>query len=180
MNSFISWIGGKKLLRKTILEMMPKDGYNKYVEVFGGAGWVMFGREFPNKQVEIFNDMDGNLINLWRCVKHHCDELQRELDWLLVSREQFFDAKAQLDTQGLTDIQRAARFYFLIRTSFGSDRRSFGTAPKPLNKSIDYLQEVNSRLERVVIEQKDFANLIKVYDGKDTFFYLDPPYYGTE
>ena len=44
MNSFISWIGGKKLLRKHILELFPEE-YSRYIEVFGGAGWVLFGDE---------------------------------------------------------------------------------------------------------------------------------------
>lgn len=44
MNSFISWIGGKKLLRKQIIKQFP-DNYERYVEVFGGAGWVLFGKE---------------------------------------------------------------------------------------------------------------------------------------
>jgi DNA adenine methylase len=105
MNSFIAWIGGKKLLRKAILERFPDPSeYDRYIEVFGGAGWVLFGKE-PNKQLEVFNDIDENLINLYRCIKYHCGELQKELEWFIVSREQFFDAKAQMDVRGLTDIQ---------------------------------------------------------------------------
>ena len=47
MDSFISWIGGKKLLRKKILEAFPDEGtYSRYIEVFGGAGWVLF-KSFP-------------------------------------------------------------------------------------------------------------------------------------
>ena len=42
MNSFIAWIGGKKLLRKEIVKRFPEEGFTRYVEVFGGAGWVLF------------------------------------------------------------------------------------------------------------------------------------------
>ena len=42
MNSFIAWIGGKKLLRKEIVKRFPEVGFTRYVEVFGGAGWVLF------------------------------------------------------------------------------------------------------------------------------------------
>ncbi|MDU3286328.1 DNA adenine methylase, partial [Enterocloster bolteae] len=46
MNSFISWIGGKKLLRKTILEQFPESGtFDRYIEVFGGAAWLLFYKE---------------------------------------------------------------------------------------------------------------------------------------
>lgn len=177
MNSFISWIGGKKLLRKAIIERFPSN-VERYIEVFGGAGWVMFGKE-PS-MLEVWNDVDSNLVNLYRCIKYHCTELQRELDWLTVSREQFFDAQAQINIAGLTDIQRAARYFLIIKISFGSDRRTFGNARKNLNSSIEYLPEIQERLKNVVIEHKDFENLIKVYDRPTSLFYLDPPYYGTE
>lgn len=179
MNSFISWVGGKKLLRKTILSMMPK-AYDRYIEVFGGAGWVLFGREFDSKVMEVFNDNDSDLVNLWRCVKHHPAELERELQWLLLSRETFKDTLTQMSAEGLTDIQRAARYFYLIKASFGSTRRTFATAPRAFANSIDYLSEVHQRLEKVVIEHKDFADLIKVYDRPTALFYLDPPYYEAE
>ena len=63
MNSCIGWIGGKRALRKQIIELFPED-IGRYIEVFGGAGWVLFGKERKEKQLEVFNDMDGNLINL--------------------------------------------------------------------------------------------------------------------
>lgn len=44
MNSFISWIGGKKLLKRKIMEQFPKN-FDRYIEVFGGAGWVLFDKE---------------------------------------------------------------------------------------------------------------------------------------
>lgn len=180
MNSFIAWIGGKKLLRKNIIKMFPEEKeIDRYIEVFGGAGWVLFGKE-PSRHLEVYNDVDSNLVNLYRCIKYHCEALQEELDWLLISREQFFDCKNQLDTRGLTDIQRAARYLFIIKISFGSDRRTFGTNKKNLANTIEYLPQIKDRLKNVVIENKDFESLIKVYDRPGALFYLDPPYVGTE
>ena len=77
MNSFICWIGGKKLLRKDIINNFPSDA-ERYIEVFGGAGWVLFGKE-PHKLV-VFNDIDGELINLYRCIKYHPEALQKNLN----------------------------------------------------------------------------------------------------
>lgn len=128
----------------------------------------------------MFNDIDSNLVNLYRCIKYHCEALQRELEWLLVSREQFLDSKSQLETRGLTDIQRAARYLQLIKISFGSDRRTFGTNKKNFANTIEYLPEIKERLKNVVIENKDFESLVKVYDRPKALFYLDPPYVGTE
>ncbi|MDE7425562.1 MAG: DNA adenine methylase [Lachnospiraceae bacterium] len=180
MNSFISWIGGKKLLRKRILEEFPEQEiYNRYIEVFGGAGWMLFSSD-RHAKMEVYNDVNGNLINLFKCTKYHPEALQKELEYTLMSREQFFDAKEQIDTRGLTDIQKAARFYILIKESFGTDLRSFGVRPKNIENAIDYISTVSKRLNNVVIENQDFERILKTYDKKDALFYLDPPYYETE
>lgn len=71
MDSFISWIGGKKLLRKRVVEEFPDSNtYDRYVEVFGGAGWVLFSKD-KHAEMEVYNDANGNLVNLFRCVKYH-------------------------------------------------------------------------------------------------------------
>ena len=180
MNSFISWIGGKKLLRRRILEEFPEQGtFGRYIEVFGGAGWVLFASE-RHANIEVYNDVNGNLVNLFRCTKYHPEALQKELEFALMSREQFFDAKEQMKTQGLTDIQRAAKFYILIKESFGSDLRSFGVRPKNMANAIDYILTVSKRLNTTVIENQDFERILKTYDKEEALFYLDPPYYETE
>lgn len=180
MNSFISWIGGKKLLREKVIEQFPgADEYDRYIEVFGGAGWVLFAKD-KHADMEVFNDANNELINLYRCVKYHSEELQKELEWSFVSREQFFDCREQINVRGLTDIQKAARFYLLIKNSFGSDLRSFGVRGRNLDNSIEYLSVVKERLKKTVIENKDFESLIKTYDRDKALFYLDPPYYEAE
>ena len=116
MNSFIGWIGGKRALRNEILQRMPAD-IGRYIEVFGGAGWVLFGREPSSKVMEVFNDYDAELVNIYRCIKYHPDALQHELDMLPDAREVFFDCLAQEQVRGLTDIQRAARRPALEQTA---------------------------------------------------------------
>ena len=180
MNSCIGWIGGKRALRKAILERFPTDKVGRYIEVFGGAGWVLFAKEKQSGQLEVYNDIDGNLVNLFRCVKYHCGEVQRELDWMLASREQFFDCLEQVEMRGLTDIQRAARFFYTVKISFGCDRRTYATSAKTIDNAAAYLEKVKERLRGVNIEHKDFADLIRVYDRKNALFYLDPPYMGAE
>jgi DNA adenine methylase len=178
MNSFIGWIGGKKLLREAIVKRFP-DNIGRYIEVFGGAGWVLFYRE-RHAELEVYNDSNGDLVNLFRCVKYHCGELQRELSNMLNSRELFEDFKTQCYTRGMTDIQRAARFFMIVKTSYGSDARSYGCVKKDVSVMAQYLTKIQERLSNVVIEHKDFESLIKVYDKPDALLYLDPPYYGTE
>jgi DNA adenine methylase len=166
------------------MEHFPKKAPERYIEVFGGAGWILFSRE-QHAPLEVFNDLDGHLINLYRCVQHHCGELQREL--LLGgsqippnSRELFFDYLAQLNVQGLTDIQRAARYFYVIRASFGADRRTFSCHKAALMSAIERLPEIQERLQNVVIENRDFELLMKTYDRVNALLYLDPPYYKAE
>lgn len=67
-----------------------------------------------------------------------------------------------------------------MRLSFGADGKSFGCSKKPLYRSKDYLSVISDRLKNVLIEKKDFEDLITVYDRRNSFFYLDPPYHTTE
>ena len=105
MNSFISWIGGKKLLRDEIIARFPEQ-YGRYIEVFGGAAWVLF-RKDRHAPMEIYNDANSDLVNLFRVAKFHAGELARQLDLMFMSREMFCEVR---DSVGVTDIQRAARF----------------------------------------------------------------------
>lgn len=168
------------MLRKAILERFPTDEVGRYIEVFGGAAWVLFAKEKKANQLEVYNDINSNLVNLFRCVKYHCGELQRELEWMLTSREQFFDCMAQNQVRGLTDIQRAARFFYVVKISFGSATQTYATSSKQIDNTVEYLGKVQERLRGVSIENKDFADLIRVYDRPTALFYLDPPYVGTE
>lgn len=178
MKSFISWIGGKHLLKKEIIKRFPNEKFNKYVEVFGGAGWVLFEKD-KNSHIEIYNDSNGELVNLFRCAKYHCEELQRELEFILNSRE-IFEGYKNLKSCCQTDIQRAARFFMLIKFSFGSKAENFGCSKRDGISMVQYLKDINERLKSVVIENKDFETIINTHNKIDTLFFLDPPYYGTE
>lgn len=179
INSFISWIGGKKALRKELTDRFP-IGFDKYIEVFGGAAWLLF---FNSKvaDTELYNDYDSSLVNLFRCVKYHPDELQKEVDFILPSREDFNEyKKLEKADAGWTDIQRAARFYQLIKFSYGAGRKSFGTRGMNPDNVTATLRQAHRRLSRVIIENKDFEDLIRLNDSPTMFFYCDPPYFEAE
>lgn len=179
MDSFIGWIGGKKLLRKEVVGRFPETGFKKYIEVFGGAGWVLFHKD-RHAEIEIYNDINSELVNLFKCIKYHCQELQRELGFMLNSRELFNEFKQCYNVVGMTDIQRAARFFMLIKTSYGADKKSYGCVKKDIGVMTMYLSDIEKRLSKVIIENKNFDKLIISCDRQDALFYLDPPYYGTE
>ena len=180
MNSFIGWVGGKKALRGTIIDMFPSPMSGRYVEVFGGAGWVLFGKEKETQQMEVFNDIDSDLINMYRCIQNHQEEFNRQFEFVLFAHETFDTYKEDLARGGLTDIQRAARYFYLIKNSFGCRKVSYATRPRSIEHALKRLSEVKERLRGVLIENRNYDDLIKLYDSDDTLFYLDPPYHGTE
>lgn len=177
MDSFIAWIGGKKLLRKEICNRFPEN-FNKYIEVFGGAAWVLFYKD-KHAEFEVYNDINGNLVNLFKCVKYHPAAFQEEFEFVLNSREVFSNFKELYQCSALTDIQRSARYLYIIKASYGSNCRNFGAKPRDITNA-EYLKEVKERLKRVCIENKSFDRLILQYDRQETLFYCDPPYYGSE
>lgn len=176
MKSFIPWIGGKSLLAKKITELFPND-IDRYIEAFGGGGSVLFSKEH-HAPLEIYNDANSNLVNLFRCIKYHRSELQREINGYINAREVFSDIKERLNMDSFTDIQRAAMFYVMIKISYGAVGRTYGCNKK--NLSADYLEKIEERLKNVVVEHKDFENLIQVYDRQNALVYCDPPYHKTE
>ena len=181
MNSFMSWVGGKKALRDEVVRRFPIE-YQTYVEVFGGAGWVLFHKE-PGRDKEVWNDYNSNLVNLYRCVRGNSGKLKKKLTYVLNSREDY-DWLAKLHRKGIfprfRDYDRAAKFYQMIRQSYASNLGSFGAMPHSMWKDFPQIDMAARRLQTVVIEHQDFEVLIKHYASPKTFFYCDPPYYATE
>ncbi len=64
MKSFIPWVGGKSLLTKKIVSLFSDD-IDWYIEVFGGGGLVLFYKE-NHAKLEVYNDFNSNLVNLFR------------------------------------------------------------------------------------------------------------------
>lgn len=177
------WIGGKSRLRKQIIDLLPI--HSCYVEVFGGAGWVLLGK--PPSSVEIFNDIDQELISFFRVVKERPHELIESFKWDLVSRSEF-ERLAQLDTTTMTEFERAHRFYYLIMAAWGGELNypRLQTAihdaghGNRLIGALKHLEErllpVHQRLSTVIIECLDWRTCINRYDREGVVMYLDPPY----
>ena len=181
MNSFMSWVGGKKALRDAVLARFPPY-YERYIEVFGGAGWILFHKP-PDMDFEVYNDFNSNLVNLYRCVRNNPNKLKYKLRYVLNSREDFdwisMLHKKQLFPK-LRDYDRAAKFYQLVRYSYASGLDSFGSQPHSIWSDFPMIDMAARRLQKVIIENKDFEKLIRQYDRPVSFFYCDPPYFATE
>jgi len=178
----LSWLGGKSQLADQIIERIP--AHTAYCEVFAGAAWVLFKKQ--ESKVEIINDINRELVTLYRCVQHHLPALVEQFRWMLIARDEF-DRFLKTPADTLTDIQRAARFYYLIKNAFGSKLRSpsFGVAATGaprlnLLRMEEDLSAAHLRLSRVFIECKPYQEIIERFDKPGTFFYIDPPYWGCE
>jgi len=177
MNSFIAWVGGKKLLRNEIVSRFP-EGMDKYVEVFGGAGWVLFHKDRHAKK-EVYNDINSDLVNLFKCFKHHPEAIEKEMAFVLNTRQTFTEYRSQMKAEGLTDIQRAAKYLHIIRASYGAGTTTFGGRNRDVS-DMTRMQDIRGRLSKVLIENQSFDKLIHTHDSENTLFYCDPPYHKTE
>ena len=208
----ISWMGGKRSILPIILARFPLF-FTRYIEVFGGSGVVLFGKE-PSP-FEIWNDMNGDLYNFYYCVKYKHLQLLRELKFLpAVFREDFKLTRAFLNGEplpnvsasteielarefyseeearelaeifsirnGVGDVARAAAFWKLNHLSYGSGMTSFNAQPLDLRRFYNQILAAHDRLAKVLLENKDFGELLKQQDKPGTLFYLDPPYYDAE
>lgn len=183
MDSILSYLGGKSRLSKTVISKIPE--HTCYVEPFCGAAWVFFRK--PESRVEILNDINSELVNLYRVIRTHYEEFLKCCEWLPVSRQEHGDFRAEKNTiRTLTDIERAVRYYYSMCGGFAGRQDSvfvMGTTRKPkfrkefIEKRI---QEANHRLSGVVIENLGYSDVINRYDRDYTFFYIDPPYYNCE
>jgi DNA adenine methylase len=175
----LSYLGGKNKIAKTIISLIPE--HTCYCEPFCGGAQIFFHKE-PSK-VEILNDLNEDVFNFLRICQMHYQELLRYLDFCVVSRR-WFDLFEKMPPEMLTDVQRAARFFFLQKNCYGGLilRRSFTVSiqegsnynPKTLP---DLIRRTHERLLNVQLECLPYQDILRKADREQTFFYLDPPYF---
>lgn len=177
------WQGGKKALYKTLIERIELIPHKTYIEPFVGMGGVFLRRGFK-PQLEVANDLNGEIINLFRIAQRHLPALIAQIDLQIVSRAEF-ERLRRTPPDTLTDLERAARFVYLQRLAFGGNPKGvFGAQvdrPRFTAKGTgDLLRRAQARLDGVVLESLDWSEVIRRYDGAHSLFYLDPPYFGVE
>lgn len=160
--------GGKKLLKKVILPLIPSpDEVDTYVEPFVGSGNIFYNTK-PYKK-EVINDIDKTAYTIHKGLKTRSkyinDNIQRK-----VSRENFEKVKNKTDAMSL--LQKCKMSFFGGCTSLNTAR--VGDSIKT-----DFTI-YGDRLKNTTILNKDFRKIIKQYDSPKTFFYLDPPYEKSE
>ena len=176
----LPYIGGKNRLATEIISLLPE--HTTYVEPFAGGAQVLFHKQ-PSR-VEVINDLDFDIVNFFRVCQLHSEELVRYLRFTLVSRA-WHSLYAAEDADSLTDVQRAARFFYLQKNSFGGlvleQKFHYGvTHPSNYNpeRIPEILEKTHQRLQRVQIESLPYEQVLQKYDRPTTLFYVDPPYFG--
>jgi DNA adenine methylase len=188
LRSPIAWYGGKAYYAEWLIERFPD--HRVYVEPFGGAANVLLRK--PKSDVEVYNDIDSRVVNLFRVIRDplQFEQLRQMLDLTPYAREEFADL---LELPPTSDpVEKARRFFAICRQARGGigmsklSRNAWATSKRtrremaePVSKylsAIDGLFDVAARLRTVMIESRPAVEILSQYDGDDTFFYLDPPY----
>jgi DNA adenine methylase len=179
------YLGGKRILAKRLVERIAEVPHRVYAEPFVGMGGVFFRRTSRPKK-EVINDINEDVVLLFRWLQRHYQQVLDALRWQICSRADFVRL-VSTDPTKLTELERVARFLYLQRTSFGGRvvGQSYGitrdnAARFDLTKLVPMLDDVHERLCGVDIERLPYADFIATYDTAATLFYLDPPYYGNE
>jgi len=171
----LRWPGGKTRLLKVILPLIKP--HVCYCEPFAGGLAVLLAKDRAN--TEVINDQNRDLVTLYRCVQWHLPALIEEVRWLLPARANIDEYRTN---KGLTDLQRAARFVVFNRMSFAGNCSSFGVhrsggnAGFSTEKLVERLTALRERLDGVMIENVDWERCVRLYDGPNTAFFIDPPY----
>lgn len=184
MRSPILWYGGKGNIKEKLLSLMPSHLH--YVEVFGGGASLLFAKK-PTGGIEVFNDIDSNLVNFFRVLRdpEKFEQFHQVVSLTPYARSEYYDCR---DLDCKDDIERARRFFVVARMSFSGqfgtgwsyavsnvNRGMAGTVSKYLS-IIEKLPEIHTRLMRVQVENLDFREIIPKYDAEGMLLYCDPPY----
>lgn len=178
------WQGGKKALNARIIEKIDRIPHDTYIEPFVGMGGVFLRRTWRPK-CEVANDLNGEIVNLFRILQRHFPQLMEVMRFQVASRKEFERLRG-CDPATLTDLERAARFLYLQRLAFGGQVDgvfgvSVGRSPRfSLSRLEPLLDAAHARLEGVVFENLPWAEVLRRWDGPRALFYLDPPYWGGE
>ena len=184
----VRWHGGKFRLAPWILSLIPP--HRTYVEPFGGGGSVLLRK--ARSYAEVYNDLDGEIVNLFQVARDHGEELRRRIALTPFARTEF-EASRNLPTDPIEQAR-----LLVVRSHMGvggnaattkgsrSGRVSTGFRSKAVLRSThpamdwarlpESLDAVIERLQGVVIEKRDAFEIIEKMDGRETVFYVDPPY----
>jgi DNA adenine methylase len=203
----ISYIGGKGRIGKCIVPHIPKD-IETYVEPFGGMYWVFFNMDlsdYPNLNTVVYNDYNHLNSNLFQWVKipHRLhEELQKYptqqlgveetpqeyKDLFYQYQKEIFDPNFTITH--LNSLETCCKYLYVLTHTFSGSKPESANYVDYKGKYRDKLLVFMDKLKNkkyiehfkkiTFVENMDFEEVIRKYDGPKTYFYVDPPYYKTE
>lgn len=184
MNPIAPYLGGKRLLSKTIIPIIETIPHDLYCEPFLGMGGVFFRRK-QRPKCEVINDINSEIINMFRMVEKYPDYLINMLKFKVCSRAEF---KQMVNTPPLllTELERAIRFLYIQKNAFGGNTQhqafgvDIGRTRFNAFKVAKQIEALHERLQDVYIECLPYQEVIRRYDRPTALFYLDPPYWNCE
>jgi DNA adenine methylase len=194
LRSPLPWIGGKYYSAQRILGAFPPpQNYDVYVELFGGAAHVLIQKP-RYKHIEVYNDITNDLVNFWLLCRDHGQELEERCRSLPYARSLYYVYHRSLfDGTPLEPLERAARWFYVLRSNFSGRplthvatgwsagaKDEHHSAAHSYHTALDLFPLVQQRLQRVMIDNRDFAEVFKEYSRRRVLFYVDPPYIGCE
>jgi DNA adenine methylase len=183
---FLKWVGGKRQLMPSIVELLPKNIKElNYIEPFIGGGAVLFHLQPKNA---IINDFNKELINVYNVIKNNLNELIADLKHHENNADYFYQIRSLDRTEAfkdLTSIQRASRIIYLNKTCFnglyrvnnaGEFNAPFGRYKNPNIVNEPTLKAVNKYLNsnNVILRSGDYQDIL-IEVNENSFVYLDPP-----
>ena len=178
----VRYHGGKFLLAPWIIAHFPP--HRVYVEPFGGGGSVLMRK--PRSYAEVYNDLDGEIVNVFRVVRDRGEELRRALELTPFARDEFMLSYEPSDDP----VDQARRTITRSFMGFGSaavcgessgfranSNRSGTTPAQDWRNYPDAIPDMIERLRGVVIENRDALDVMRQHDGPETLHYVDPPYH---
>lgn len=183
MKTPITYYGGKQTLLKYLLPLIP--AHRLYCEPFFGGGAVFFAK--PKSEVEVINDINGEIVNFFKVLKSNFPELQKEIRATLHSRELYKKAMVVYAHPDLfSDVKRAWALWVLTNQGFAGMIGSWGFGKDDSKeaslavKRENFTKDYEDRLVKVQVENNNAIKVIQRCDDKETFIYADPPYIGSD
>jgi len=186
ITKLIDYPGGDFFIFEDLNKVFSSAPAKTFVEVFGGSCYSSMNVSRDKFKVIVCNDVDSDLINLYRLVKDNPAEVQKRLSILPFSREIHAIAKDILSDPKADSLTRAVMLFYLIRASmFGKAGRGFAvrkkqSSAKRFTNAVSLIKEYAKQMGNIVFENKDYEGMLKLYDSDETLFYLDPPYVSAE
>ena len=179
----MNYIGSKHSCLSQIFPLIPIT--DRWVDVYGGSGVVTLNR--PRVKFEVYNDRHSGLVAFYKMISSEAgtQALKERCSLFPHSRELFIDYLKGWEVED--DLERAARWYYIVQTSvmgrceaFGRDLKAYNTVYRKIHEQLELFPIIHDRFKNVLVENLDWRQCLGDFDSPDTVFYMDPPYWGSD